>query len=130
MSEETSRLNYLTGQILNASIQVHNEMGPGLLESVYQLCLVNELKERNIIVETLVPVTLHYKGKPLNKDFVIDILVEGEIILELKAIDTMLPVHEAQILSYMKLANKKIGLLINFNVPYLKQGFRRFVNNL
>ena len=130
MDHEVSKLNYFTGQILNASIVVHSEMGPGLLESVYQHCLVHELRSRDILVQLQVPVTLHFKGKPLNKDYVIDMLVENEIIVELKAIDALLPIHEAQLLSYLKLSNKRIGLLINFNVTYLKQGFRRFVNNL
>ena len=76
------------------------------------------------------PVSLYYKGEPLNKDFVIDILVQDEIILELKAVDGILPVHEAQIISYLRLANKRLGFLINFNVPLLKQGFKRYVNNL
>jgi GxxExxY protein len=123
-------LNYLTGQILDAAMTVHKEMGPGLLESVYQICLTKELKNRNIDVETLVPVTLHYKGVPLNKDYIIDVMVANEIILELKAIEALLPVHEAQIISYLKLGNKRVGLLINFNVPYLNQGYKRFVNNL
>lgn len=130
MTSDADKFNYITGQILNSSIKVHSQMGPGLLESVYQLCLVKELRNRKILVETQVPVLLHYDGEALNKEYVIDLLVENEIIVELKAIDTLLPVHQAQILSYLKLANKKIGLLINFNVPYLKQGFKRFVNNL
>jgi GxxExxY protein len=78
----------------------------------------------------MVPVQLHYKQTPLNKEYIIDILVEDEIILELKSIDGLLQIHEAQILSYLRLTNKRLGFLINFNVPLLKQGFRRFVNNL
>jgi GxxExxY protein len=77
----------------------------------------------------MVPVPLQYKGHLLNKDYYIDILVENEVILELKAVETILPVHEAQIISYLKLANKRLGFLINFNVPLLKNGFKRFVNN-
>ena len=116
-------------EILNSSIMVHKEMGPGLLESVYQFCLVEELRSRNIFVEEQVSVPLFYKGKPLEKDFRIDILVANEIIIELKAVECLLPVHEAQIISYLKLAEKRLGFLINFNVPLLKSGFRRFVNN-
>lgn len=104
-------------------------MGPGLLESVYQFCLVEELRSRNIFVEEQVSVPLFYKGKPLEKDFRIDILVANEIIIELKAVECLLPVHEAQIISYLKLAEKRLGFLINFNVPLLKSGFRRFVNS-
>lgn len=122
-------LNLLSKQILDASIAVHKEMGPGLLESVYQQCLSKELSLRGIKIDVLVPVPLQYKGHTLNKDYVIDILVEEEIILELKAVEIILPVHEAQIISYLKLADKQLGFLINFNVPLLKDGFKRFVNN-
>jgi GxxExxY protein len=125
----TEELNYLSGQVLDAAIVVHKEMGPGLLESVYQICLVKELRSRDIQVETMVPVSLCYKGEQLNKEYVVDALVESEIILELKSIEAILKVHEAQLLSYMRLADKRLGLLINFNVPYLKDGFKRFVNN-
>ena len=103
-------------------------MGPGLLESVYQMCLAEELLIREIQIQGLVPIPLVYKGRTLNKDYVIDILIEGEIVLELKAIESIMPVHEAQIISYLKLANKRLGFLINFNVPLLKSGFKRFVN--
>ena len=122
-------LNDLSKTILDASISVHKEMGPGLLEGVYQQCLVKELIMRDVKVNTMVPVPLHYKGQLLNKDYIIDILVADEIILELKAVEGILPVHEAQIISYLKLANKRLGFLINFNVPLLKNGFKRFVNN-
>ncbi len=103
-------------------------MGPGLLEAVYQLSLAKELEIRNIPFKTMVAVPLVYKGFDLNKDYVIDILVADEIIVELKAVEALLPVHEAQIISYLKLADKRLGFLINFNVPLLKDGFRRFVN--
>jgi GxxExxY protein len=122
-------LNRFSKEILDASITVHKEMGPGLLEAVYQQCLVKELTLRKVKVNTMVPVPLQYKGHTLNKDYVIDILIEDEIILELKAVEALLPVHEAQIISYLKLAGKRLGFLINFNVPLLKNGFRRFVNN-
>ncbi len=123
------RFNQLSGEILDAAITVHKEMGPGLLESVYELCLFKELQLRNIFVENQVAVPLFYKGEDLNKDFRIDILVEKEIIIELKAVECILPVHEAQIISYLKLTDKKLGFLINFNVPLLKEGFKRFVNH-
>ncbi len=121
--------NKLSGQILDAAITVHKEMGPGLLESVYELCLLKEMQLRKIYVEHQVAVPLYYKGEDLNKDFRLDLLVAKEIIIELKAVDYILPVHEAQIISYLKLTNKKLGFLINFNVPLLKEGFKRFVNN-
>lgn len=126
---EKEHLNQISKQILDASITVHKEMGPGLLEAVYQQCLVKELQLRGVKVNAMVPVQLQYKGHLLNKDYIIDILVEDEIIVELKAIEGILPVHEAQIISYLKLANKCLGFLINFNVPLLKDGFKRFVNN-
>lgn len=123
------KLNLLSKEILDASITLHKEMGPGLLESVYELCLLKELQLRGIFAENQVPVPLIYKGFYLNKDYRIDILVEKEIIIELKAVEFILPVHEAQIISHLKLTDRKLGFLINFNVPLLKEGFRRFVNN-
>lgn len=129
MQMDQVQYNELSGIILDASIAVHKEMGPGLLESVYQQCLMREFFVRNISFDTNVIIPLIYKGHVLNKDYVIDMLIEDEIIIELKACEGILPVHEAQIISYLKLANKKLGFLINFNVPLLKSGFKRFVNN-
>ena len=128
VSVSKQTLDSLSSVILDSAISVHRELGPGLLESVYHLCLILELRSRQIKVDTMVPVRLHYKGVPLDKEYVIDILVENEIILELKATESILPVHEAQVISYLKLANKRLGFLINFNTPLLKQGFKRFVN--
>jgi GxxExxY protein len=122
-------LNKIPGIILDSCITVHKEMGPGLLESIYMLCLVHELKKRKLNVQTEVSVSLTYQGIELFKDFRIDILVENEIILEIKAVETLLPVHQAQIISYLKLTNKRLGFLINFNVPVIKDGFKRHVNN-
>ena len=104
-------------------------MGPGLLESVYQQCLAKEFNIRGLSYQKEVNIPLLYKGFVLNKDYVIDMLVENEIVLELKAVESILPVHEAQLISYLKLADKRLGFLINFNVPLLKNGFKRFVNN-
>jgi GxxExxY protein len=123
-------LNKLSSIIFLSALSVHREMGPGMLESVYQQCMVEEIRSQGIIINQLVPLHLHYKNKPLNKDFIIDILVENEVILELKSVETLLKVHEAQLISYLKLSNKRLGFLINFNVPLLKDGFKRFVNNL
>ncbi len=122
------RYNKLSKEILDASIQVHKEMGPGLLESVYEMCLQKEMGLRGIKTEQQVFLPLHYRGYELNKDFRIDLLIEKEIIIEIKAVEVLLPVHEAQIISYLKLADKRLGFLINFNVPLLKNGFKRFVN--
>ncbi len=120
--------NYLSKQILDSSIEVHRTMGPGLLESVYEECLLEELRSRGIFCEQQVYLPLIYKGKELNKDFRLDILVENKIIIEIKAVEYLQAVHNAQIISYLKLADKKLGFLINFNVSLLKEGFKRFVN--
>lgn len=120
--------NQLSKEILDAAMAVHKEMGPGLLESVYEFCLLKELELRGIYVENQVSVPLVYKGYDLSKDYRIDILVEKEIIIELKAVEAVLSVHEAQIISHLKLTDKRLGFLINFNVALLKNGFQRFVN--
>lgn len=119
----------LAKQIFLASLEVHKIMGPGLLESVYEMCLLKELQLRNISAESQVGIPLQFKGFDLSKEFKIDILVEKELIIELKSVDMILPVHQAQIISYLKLADKRMGFLINFNVPIIKNGFKRFVNN-
>lgn len=118
----------MSGIVLDSAIAVHKEMGPGLLESIYHECMLIELESRGIPVNTMVPMQLTYKGRPLSRHYIIDLLVGDEIILELKATDGIFPVHQAQIISYLKLANKRLGFLINFNAPLLKQGFKRFVN--
>lgn len=125
---DKERLNYLGGQILDASILVHKELGPGLLESVYQWCLFTELTSREISVRQEVSLPVIYRGQSTGKDFRIDLLVDNEVIIELKAVEIILPVHEAQLITYLKLADKRLGYLINFNVPILKQGFKRYVN--
>jgi len=126
---DRDRLNELSRIIVDACYHVHKEMGPGLLESVYEFCLFKELSLRNIAVENQVVVPLIYKGFELTKEFRLDILVENEIILELKSVDSILPVHSAQLISYLKLADKRLGFLINFNVPTIKDGIKRFVND-
>ncbi|TND09302.1 MAG: hypothetical protein FD123_1389 [Bacteroidetes bacterium] len=121
--------NKLTSSIIDACITVHSLMGPGLLESVYEICLMKELELRGIKAQNQVVIPLVYKGYELSKEFKVDILVEDVIILELKSAEAMIPVYEAQIISYLRLTDKKLGLLINFNVPLIKQGIKRFVNN-
>jgi GxxExxY protein len=120
--------NKISGIVLDSAIEVHKQLGPGLLESVYEICLFKELRTRNLFVERQVPIKVVYKGEILDADFRIDLLVEHEIIIELKAVEIILPVHEAQLLTYLKLADKKLGLLINFNVPKLVSGFKRMLN--
>ena len=121
------KLNELGGIILDASIEVHKQLGAGLLESAYQVALCEELTLRKINFSSQVQIDFTYKGKGLGKIFVIDILVENEIIVELKSVDTLLPIHQAQLITYLKLSKKKLGYLINFNVELLKQGFKRIV---
>jgi GxxExxY protein len=104
-------------------------MGPGLLESIYVWCLVYELQTRGIKTLTEVPIPVIFKGVVLSKYFRIDVLVEDEIIMEIKSVEILLPVHIAQIISHLKLTDKRLGFLVNFNVPVLKDGFKRFVNN-
>jgi GxxExxY protein len=115
-------------KIVDAAYCVHKELGPGLLESVYECCLIEELKARNLTVNSQIKLPVVYKGKQLEKEFIIDVIVENEIIVELKAVEVLLPVHEVQLLTYMKLADKKLGYLINFNVPMIKDGIRRKIN--
>lgn len=125
----TDQYNYFSSKILNAALSVHREMGPGLLEAIYHHCMIQEFLDQQIKFDTMLPVPLVYKGQVLNKDYVVDLMVENEIVLELKAVEVILPVHEAQIISYLKLTDKRLGFLINFNVPLIKNGFKRFVNN-
>jgi len=117
--------NRITGRIISAAIEVHRVLGPGLLESVYACCLMDELKYNGLYAEKQVQLPVCYKGRKLDKEFIIDILVEDKIIVELKSVETILPVHEFQLLTYLKLSGKKLGLLINFNVSSLKDGIRR-----
>jgi len=112
----------LTEQIIGAAIEVHRALGPGLLESAYEECLCRELDLRNLPFTRQVPVPLGYKGISLDCGYRLDIIVRGEIILELKCIERILPVHEAQLLTYLKLTGKRVGLIINFNVATLVRG--------
>jgi len=122
-------LNKLSKIIPDSSIEVHRNLGPGLLESVYEVCLCKELNLRDINLQRQVSLPVEYKNEKLDADFRIDVLIENEIIIELKAVEFLLPVHEAQLLTYLKLADKRLGFLINFNVPKLVDGFKRRVNN-
>ena len=120
--------NAISNKIIKASIEVHKELGPGLLESVYEYCLLDEFKKIGLFAKRQVQLPLYYKGIKLDKEFVIDILVEEKVIVELKSVETILPIHEFQLLTYLKLSGKKLGLLINFNVIQLKEGIRRKIN--
>ncbi len=120
--------NLLSHQIIQCAIEVHKQLGPGLMESVYDVCLFDEMRNKGLYVERQKVLPVTYKGYSLNKDFVIDHLVENAIILELKSLEVILPVHEAQLVTYLKLSEMKLGLLINFNVLFLKDGIRRKIN--
>ncbi|MEK7199529.1 MAG: GxxExxY protein [Bacteroidota bacterium] len=120
--------NLLTYQIISCAIEVHKVLGPGLMESVYDVCLCRELASKQLFVERQKVLPVIYKGQTLYKEFIIDQLVENEIILELKSVEGILPIHEAQLVTYLKLSGKKSGFLINFNVPVLKEGIRRKIN--
>lgn len=117
----------LTDKIVGAAIEVHKILGPGLLESAYQVCMEHESALRNIPFERQVDLLLNYKGLDLDAGYVIDLIYDKRVIVELKAVERVIPVHEAQLLTYMKLTGIRVGLLLNFNVPVLKDGLYRRV---
>ena len=122
-----THVNVLTREIIGAAIEVHRHLGPGLLESAYQQCLAREFSLRNIRYESERSLPLEYKGLRLNCGYRADFLVDNAVVVETKSIETIAPVHEAQLLTYMRLGNWKVGLLINFNVLALRTGIRRKV---
>jgi len=117
----------LTQQVIGAAIEVHREIGPGLLESVYQKCLERELRLQGLTFQAQARLPLVYKGEILDDEFVLDIFLPGRLVVELKAVEKLLPVHESQLLTYLRLSKTHVGLLINFNVPVLKSGIKRMV---
>jgi GxxExxY protein len=117
----------LTGKVIGCAIEVHRNLGPGLLESAYERCLSFELSANNLRHCVQKELPIKYKGIDIDCDYRIDLLIEDKLIVELKSVEKILPIHEAQLLTYMKLANISTGLLINFNVPLLKDGIKRFV---
>ena len=121
-------INEISGAIVDSAMHVHSELGPGLLESTYEACLLYELKSRDFLVQNQLTLPVTYKNTQIDTGYRIDLLVEKAIIVELKAVDKLLPIHEAQLLTYLKLSHKKVGLLINFNTPRLKYGIKRLVN--
>lgn len=127
---DIERINEVSGSIVDAAIKVHTALGPGLLESAYEACLVYELRKRGRKVFSQVELPVIYEDVRLDVGYRIDLLVDDCVIVELKAVDKILPIHEAQLLSYLKLSGFKVGLLINFNVMRLKQEIKRLVNNL
>jgi GxxExxY protein len=124
-STEEFENNSLTDAIIGAAITVHRELGPGLLESVYEKCLAFELADRGLSVTTQKEIPVRYKNLTFDCGFRADLIVENKVLVEFKSIDQLLPVHTAQVLTYLKLSNLRTGLLINFNVPLLKSGIKR-----
>lgn len=120
--------NQLTEIIIKCCIEVHRELGPGLMKSVYENCVSELMMENGLFVQRKLIIPVVFRGKVLNQDFIIDALVNEEVVLEYKIVEAILPVHESQLLTYLKLSKRKIGLLINFNVPLLKDGIRRKTN--
>src|SRR5579859_2947734 len=123
----SSELEELSRTLVDSAFKVHQTLGPGLLESVYEACLCVELGKRNIRYETQAPVSIVYEGVRINAGLRLDLLVEKSVILELKAVDKLLPVHQSQLLTYMKLADLRLGLLINFNASMFKHGLKQIV---
>ncbi|HZH34787.1 MAG TPA: GxxExxY protein [Pyrinomonadaceae bacterium] len=121
-------LNRISGAIIDSAMKVHTALGAGLLESVYEACLAHELRKRGLRVETQVALPVFYEGVKIDAGYRIDLLVESSVIVELKAVEQIAPIHQAQLLTYLKLSGKKLGLLINFNTVHLKNGIKRLIN--
>lgn len=131
-TEDTEFLkdNELTAVIIGAAIEVHRHLGPGLLESAYESCLAFEFQEQGLSYQRQLALPINYKGQPLDLDYRIDFMVNDQVIIELKSVKHIEPIHEAQLLTYLKLAKKRYGLLLNFNVPIMKQGIKRMLNDV
>jgi GxxExxY protein len=123
-------VNKTTEAVIGAAIEVHKHLGPGLLESAYEECLCHELSLRNISFKRQVPLPVIYKGAKLDCGYRLDLLVNDELVIELKSVDSILPIHEAQTLTYLRMGNWKVGLILNFNVPILVKGIKRLVLGL
>ncbi len=126
---ETPSEDWITGEIIGAAIEVHREIGAGLLESAYEQCLCHELSLRGMNFQRQVDLPVVYKGVRLDCGYRMDVVVEDTVVVELKTVDKLLPIHEAQLLTYLKLYHRQLGLLLNFNVAVLKDGLKRIVNN-
>jgi GxxExxY protein len=123
-----SEIENMAATAVDAAFQVHSEYGPGLLESAYEACFVRELELRDIKYQRQLPVPLNYKGNLIEVGFRADVLMDGKLLLEFKAVEEIIPVHKAQIITYLKILNLPLGLLINFNVPLIRDGIRRILN--
>ena len=122
-------VNQVSGIVVDSAMKVHSALGPGLLESAYQACLIHELRKRGLHVEVQVPISVRYDGETLDVGYRADLLVEGCVLVELKSVETVLPIHKAQLLSYLRLSGKEVGLLLNFNVEHLRNGIKRVINS-
>jgi GxxExxY protein len=127
--QEKDRLDSITRRIIGAAIEVHRRIGPGLLESAYEACLAYDLREMGFKVEQQKPLPLVYKNVKLDCGYRLDLVVNDVIVVEIKAIEQLAPIHDAQLLSYLRLSQKRVGLLINFHVRVLKNGLKRIVND-
>jgi GxxExxY protein len=126
--EEKDRLDSITRRIIGAAIEVHRHLGPGLLESAYETCLAHELRQIGLLVEQQKPLPVTYKQVKLDCGYRLDLIVEDSVVVEIKAVENLAPIHDAQLLSYLRIANKRVGLIINFHVRVLKNGLKRIVN--
>ncbi len=126
---EPQRFNAITEQVIGACIEIHRELGPGLLETAYEECLCHELSLRGLPFERQRPLPVRYKGVCLDCGYRLDLVIASKVVVELKAVEQLLPIHEAQLLTYLKLTGLTLGLLINFNVPVLKQGIKHIANH-
>jgi GxxExxY protein len=127
MTEPTEEQNRVAREIVDAAFKVHKALGPGLLESAYEQCLVSELSARRLSVQRQVSLPIFYREECIEAGYRMDLLVEGFVVIEIKATETQLPVHQAEVLTYLKLSGHPLGLLINFNVIRIKDGIRRFI---
>jgi GxxExxY protein len=126
--EEKDRLDSITRRIIGAAIEVHRHLGPGLLESAYQVCLAYELREMGLKLEEQKPLPVVYRDVKLDCGYRLDLVVEDSVVVEIKAVEQLVPIHDAQLLSYLRLSGKRVGLLVNFHVRVLKNGLKRIVN--
>ncbi len=122
--------NTIGGEVLKSAMKVHTSLGPGLLESVYELCLVHELSKSGLKAERQVALPVRYDGLEINGGFRVDVLVDDLVVIEVKAVEKLLPVHKSQLLTYLRLSGCKLGYLLNFNVPHMRDGIKRVVNGL
>lgn len=122
-------VNEISGIVVDSAMKVHSALGPGLLESAYEMCLIRGLRKRGLRVESQVPIAVRYDGEILDVGYRADLLAEGVVLVELKSVEAVLPIHKAQLLSYLRLSGKEVGLLINFNVEHLRDGIKRVINS-